>query len=92
MKWDEQIKVLSLCNVKVKEATNANDIPKYILIGSNEIVCGYFSDMFNENESKSHFTEILKTEDINPHFKNDDSICKVKSISNLNMTELGEKL
>ena len=48
-----------------KKATNANDIPKDILIGSNDIVCGYITNMFNEDKNKNHFPPMLKTADVN---------------------------
>ena len=52
-----------------KKATNANDLPKDILIGSNDIVCGYISDMFNKDKNDCCFPQILKTGDVNPQLK-----------------------
>ena len=80
---DEMFKrILSL---DPKKATNANDIPKDILIGSNDIVCGYTSNMFNEDKDSCRFPQILKTADVNPHFKDDDRTNKKnhRPVSNL---------
>ena len=68
-----------------KKATNANDIPKDILIGSNDIVSGYISNMFNEDKNKNCFPEILKTADVNPQFKDDERTAKknYRPVSNL---------
>ena len=68
-----------------KKATNENDIPKNILIGSNDIVCGYISDMFNDDMKKCNFPPVLKTADVNPSFKDDDRTSKknYRPVSNL---------
>ena len=68
-----------------KKATNSNDIPKNILIGSNDIVCGYISNMFNQDKNNCHFPPILKTADVSPHFKDDERTAKknYRPVSNL---------
>ena len=68
-----------------KKATNTNDIPKNILIGSNDIVCGYISNMFNQDKNNCHFPPILKTADVSPHFKDDERTAKknYRPVSNL---------
>ena len=68
-----------------KKATNTNDIPKDILIGSNDIVCGYISGMFNEDKERCNFPPVLKTADVNPSFKDEDRTSKknYRPVSNL---------
>ena len=48
------------------------DIPTDILIGSNDIVCGYLSEIYNQDKKKHQFPSILKTANVAPHFKDDD--------------------
>ena len=48
------------------------DIPADILIGSNDIVCGYLSNIYNQDKARNQFPSFLKTADVAPHFKDDD--------------------
>ena len=48
------------------------DIPTDISIGSNDIVCGYLSDIYNQDKTRNQFPLLLKTADVAPHFKVDD--------------------
>ena len=44
-----------------QKATNANDVPKDILISSNDIVCRSITTMFNEDKNKNCFPQILNS-------------------------------
>ena len=61
------------------------DIPTDILIGSNDIVCGYLSDIYNQDKLRNQFPELLKKADVAPHFKDDDRTSKknYRPVSNL---------
>ena len=74
-----------IASLDPKKATNANDIPKDVLLGTNDIVCHYITDMYNEDKNKCHFPKILKTADVNPQFKDDDRTAKknYRPVSNL---------
>ena len=64
---------------------SSNDIPTDILIGSNDIVCGYLSDIYDRDKNGNQFPVILKTADVNPHFKDDDRTLEknYRPVSNL---------
>jgi hypothetical protein len=64
---------------------SSKDIPTDILIGSNDIVCGYLSDIYNRDKKRNQFPELLKTADVAPHFKDDDRTSEknYRPVSNL---------
>ena len=51
---------------------SSEDIPTDILIGSNDIVCGYISDIYNQDKEQNQFPFFLKRANVAPHFKDDD--------------------
>ena len=57
---------------------SSGDIPTDILIGSNDIVCDYLSDIYNQDKTKQQFPSILKTANVAPHFKDDDRTSEKK--------------
>ena len=64
---------------------SSGDIPTDILIGSNDIVCGYLSDIYNQDKTRNQFPLPLKTADVAPHFKDDDRTSEknYRPVSNL---------
>ena len=56
---------------------SAEDIPVDILIGSNDIVCGYLSDIYNQDKKQNRFPLFLKTANVALHF-NDDRTAEKK--------------
>ena len=64
---------------------SSGDIPTDILIGSNDIVCGYLSDIYNQDKSMNQFPSLLKTANVAPHFKDDDRTSEknYRPVSNL---------
>ena len=64
---------------------SSGDIPTDVLIGSNDIVCGYLSDIYNQDKSRNQFPLLLKTADVAPHFKDDDRTSEknYRPVSNL---------
>ena len=53
-----------------------NDIPVNILIGTNDIISGYISKMYNESKTTEIFPNSLKTADITPIHKEKDKNIK----------------
>ena len=54
-----------------------NDIPVKLLIGTNDIISGYISKIYNESKNTEKFPNSLKTADITPiHKENDKTIKK----------------
>ena len=72
-------------SLQIPRNGSSNDIPTDILIGSNDIVCGYLSDIYNRDKNGNQFPVILKTADVNPHFKDDDRTLEknYRPVSNL---------
>ena len=64
---------------------SSGDIPTDVLIGSNDIVCGYLSDIYNQDKTRNQFPLLLKTADVAPHFKDDDRTSEknYRPVSNL---------
>ena len=64
---------------------SSQDIPTDILIGSNDIVCKYISDIYNRDKNRNQFPLFLKTADVAPHFKDDDRTSEknYRPVSNL---------
>ena len=70
---------------------SSRDILTEILIGSNDIVCGYLADIYNQDKLRNQFPSILKTADVAPHFKDDDRtseknyrpVCNLLTLSKL---------
>ena len=59
-----------------KKACMENDIPVNILIGTNDIISGYISKMYNESKNTEIFPNSLKTGDITPIHKEKDKNIK----------------
>ena len=64
---------------------SSEDIPTDILIGSNDIVCGYISDIYNQDKEQNQFPFFLKRANVAPHFKDDDRTAEknYRPVSNL---------
>ena len=64
---------------------SSQDIPTDILIGSNDIVCGYISDIYNQDKEQNQFPLFLKRANVAPHFKDDDRTAEknYRPVSNL---------
>ena len=64
---------------------SSGDIPPKMLIGSNDIVCGYLSSIYNRDKTRNQFPSLLKTADVAPHFKDDDRTSEknYRPVSNL---------
>ena len=64
---------------------SSQDIPTDILIGSNDIVCKYISDIYNRDKNRNQFPLFLKTADVAPHFKDNDRTSEknYRPVSNL---------
>ena len=64
---------------------SSEDIPTDILIGSNDIVCGYISDIYNQDKEQNQFPLFLKRANVAPHFKDDDRTAEknYRPVSNL---------
>ena len=52
-----------------KKACMENDIPAKMLIGTNDIISSYISNMYNESKNSNNFPNSLKTADITPIHK-----------------------
>ena len=59
-----------------KKASMENDIPTKILIGTNDIISGYFSDIYNASKNSNQFPSSLKTADVRPIHKEDELTSK----------------
>ena len=59
-----------------KKACMENDIPAKILIGCNDIVSGYLSNIYNESKESEKYPTTLKTADITPIYKQKEKTVK----------------
>ena len=46
-----------------------NDIPAKLLIGTNDIISGYLSDIYNDSKNSENYPPSLKTADVTPLYK-----------------------
>ena len=71
---DFEIKIKELNS---KKASIENDIPVKILIGSNDIVSNYISDIYNDCKNDGNYPHSLKLADVTPiHKKNEKTLLK----------------
>ena len=59
-----------------KKACMENDIPAKILIGTNDIVSGYLSRMYNDSKISEKYPTSLKTADVTPIHKEKEQTVK----------------
>ena len=52
-----------------KKGTVENDLPAKVLIGSNDIIAGHLSDIYNNSRYDKNFPKSLKFSDITPIYK-----------------------
>ena len=62
--------------LNTKMARVENDIPTKIIIGSNDIISTYLSEIFNETKNHQDFPEALKLADVIPIQKTKEKISK----------------
>ena len=55
-----------------KNADMENDIPVKMLIGTNDIISGYISKIYNKSKNTENFPNSLETADITPIHKEND--------------------
>ena len=55
-----------ILDLKVKKASIENDIPAKILIGSNEIVSNYLTDIYNNSKNNRNYPSSLKRGTVTP--------------------------
>ena len=56
-----------------KKASVENDIPTKILIGSQDIVCGHLSQIYNNSKNHHKYPQILKLADVTPIHKKEET-------------------
>ena len=59
-----------------KKANKQNDIPTKVLIGSNDIVSSYLSEMYNTSKNSTSYPLSLKLADVTPIHKTSERILK----------------
>ena len=73
------------------KASIENDIPTKVLIGSNDIVSGYLSDIYNKSLKDHCFPNSLKLADVIPIHKKDDRTL-MKNYRPVSLLPIGSKL
>ena len=73
------------------KASIENDIPTKVLIGSNDTVAGYLSDIYNESLKDYSFPNSLKLADVIPIHKKDDKSL-MKNYRPVSLLPIGSKL
>ena len=53
----------------IKKASMENDIPAKILIGTNDIISGYLSNIYNNSKNSQHYPCSMKKADVTPIHK-----------------------
>ena len=67
---------LKINSLDPKKACKENDIPPKILIGTNEIVSGYLSKIYNNSKNSEKYPSSLKTADVTPIYKEKERTLK----------------
>ena len=74
-----------------KKASMENDIPAKILIGTNDIVSGYLSRIYNDSKNAESYPISMKTADITPIHKEKETTNK-KNYRPISLTPILSKL
>ena len=78
-KFDDVTKDLIYTKIKSldpKKASVENDIPTKMLIGTNDIISGYFSEIYNFSKNSNKYPSSLKNADVTPIHKEKEKTLK----------------
>ena len=77
--------------LNIKKASMENDIPAKILIGTNDIVSGYLSNLYNNSKNSQNYPCSIKKADVTPIHKDKERTVR-KSYRPISLTPIISKL
>ena len=77
--------------LNVKKASMENDIPAEMLIGTNDIVSGYLSKLYNNAKNSQNYPCVIKTADVTPIHKDKERTIR-KNYRPVSLTPIISKL